>query len=159
MVVPKKRSLYRYAVDEFVEMIHVLQKRQVAYKCNDHDVNGWNKFVDYYTQQNIEIDKSFYTSSLGISNEDFDDFIEKLVDQNDIDKLLSENKEYSIKVLMLILFNLFLPSKSFNSITHAIPTTSASHFFTNLTAASNVPPVANKSSMIITLSPFLIASS
>ena len=59
MVVPKKRSLYRYAVDEFVEMIHVLQKRQVAYKCNDHDVNGWNKFVDYYTQQNIEIDKSF----------------------------------------------------------------------------------------------------
>lgn len=59
MVVPKKRSLYRYAVDEFVDMIHVLQKRQVSYKCNDQDVNGWNKFVDYYTEQNIEIDKSF----------------------------------------------------------------------------------------------------
>ena len=59
MVTPKKRTLYRYAVDEFVEMIHVLQNRQVSYKCNDQDVHGWNKFVDYYSEQNITIDKSF----------------------------------------------------------------------------------------------------
>ena len=59
MVIPKKRTLYRYAVDEFVEMIHFLQKRKVAYKCNDNDVSGWNKFVDYYSEQGVEIDKSF----------------------------------------------------------------------------------------------------
>jgi hypothetical protein len=58
-MVAKKRNMYRYAVDEFIEMINILQNRQVAYKCNDNDVQSWNKFVDYYDSKNIEINKSF----------------------------------------------------------------------------------------------------
>lgn len=63
MIIPKKRELYRYAVDEFVELLSILQKKtRSTYRCNDSDIGGWNNFVDYYSQRGVSIDKSFIRS-------------------------------------------------------------------------------------------------
>lgn len=53
MIAPKKRSLYRYAVDTFVELLNKVQTRNKPYKCNDQDVQSWNLFVEYYKDVNI----------------------------------------------------------------------------------------------------------
>lgn len=59
MIIPKKRSLYRYAVDVFVELLNKVQDRYKPYRCNDQDVNSWNKFVTYWENLNTFIDKDF----------------------------------------------------------------------------------------------------
>lgn len=51
--IPKKRTLYRYAVDIFIALLNQVQYRVKEYKCNDNDVNAWNAFVDYYKNTNI----------------------------------------------------------------------------------------------------------
>lgn len=56
-VTPKKRILYRYAVDIFVALLNQVQYRSRAYRCNDQDVMAWNKFVDYY--KDIHIGEDF----------------------------------------------------------------------------------------------------
>lgn len=53
MIAPKKRTLYRYAVDIFVELLNKVQKRNKPYRCNDQDVQSWNLFVEYYKDVNI----------------------------------------------------------------------------------------------------------
>lgn len=52
-VIPKKRILYRYAVDIFVALLNQVQHRCKDYRCNDQDVRAWNSFVDYYSNTNI----------------------------------------------------------------------------------------------------------
>lgn len=52
-VTPKKRILYRYAVDIFVALLKQVQYRVKEYRCNDQDVRAWNTFVDYYSNTNI----------------------------------------------------------------------------------------------------------
>ena len=59
MIVPKKRSLYRYAVDTFIDLLGQVQKRSTAYRCNDIDTTGWNKFVDIYSDRGLVITKEF----------------------------------------------------------------------------------------------------
>jgi hypothetical protein len=60
MIIPKKRVLYRYAVDIFVALLKQVQYRKVGYRCNDADVNAWNRFVDYY--KDIYIGEDFIKS-------------------------------------------------------------------------------------------------
>lgn len=52
-VVPKKRILYRYAVDIFIALLNQVQYRVKEYRCNDQDVRSWNAFVEYYKNTNI----------------------------------------------------------------------------------------------------------
>lgn len=59
MIVPKKRSLYRYAVDTFIDLLGQVQKRSTAYRCNDIDTTCWNKFVDIYSDRGLVITKEF----------------------------------------------------------------------------------------------------
>lgn len=61
-VKPKKRSLYRYAVDIFIFLLDKVQRRRKPYRCNDMDVRAWNKFIDYYTERNVYIGKDFIKS-------------------------------------------------------------------------------------------------
>jgi len=49
IIVPKKRALYRYAVDTFVKMLSKVQERYREYRCNNNDVMCWNAFVDAYS--------------------------------------------------------------------------------------------------------------
>lgn len=56
-VTPKKRILYRYAVDIFVALLQQVQHRTKSYRCNDQDVLAWNKFVEYY--ENVYIGEEF----------------------------------------------------------------------------------------------------
>ena len=52
MIAPKKRTLYRYAVDTFGESLNKVQRRNKPYRCNDQDVQSWNLFVEYYKDVN-----------------------------------------------------------------------------------------------------------
>lgn len=59
MKVPKNRTLYRYAVDTFSDLLNQVQERSTAYRCNDPDVNAWNRFVDTFTKRKITFTKGF----------------------------------------------------------------------------------------------------
>lgn len=59
MIVPKNRSLYRYAVDTFSEFINQVQERSAAYRCNDVDVKCWNAFIEDFSQRNVNFTKGF----------------------------------------------------------------------------------------------------
>lgn len=51
MIVPKNRSMYRYAVDTFSDLLNQVQERSAAYRCNDIDVKCWNAFVEEFSQR------------------------------------------------------------------------------------------------------------
>lgn len=59
MIVPKNRALYRYAVDVFLDLLHQVQERLAAYRCNDLDVKCWNAFVEEFSKRNINFTKGF----------------------------------------------------------------------------------------------------
>lgn len=76
MIAPKKRILYRYAVDIFIALLNQVQYRVKEYKCNDQDVRAWNNFVDYYKNTNIGEDFIRKFAEYGIQswfNPDMDD--------------------------------------------------------------------------------------
>ena len=76
MIVPKKRSLYRYAVDTFIDLLYQVQKRSTAYRCNDIDTTCWNKFVDIYSDRGLVITKEFVKNTK-ISTEQYNYTFEK----------------------------------------------------------------------------------
>lgn len=51
MIVPKNRSMYRYAVDTFSDLLNQVQERSAAYRCNDVDVRCWNAFVEEFSER------------------------------------------------------------------------------------------------------------
>ena len=60
MIVPKNRSLYRYAVDTFSDLLSQVQERSAAYRCNDVDVKCWNAFVEEFSKrEGVTITKGF----------------------------------------------------------------------------------------------------
>ena len=60
MIVPKNRSLYRYAVDTFSDLLNQVQERSTAYRCNDVDVKCWNAFVEEFSQrEGVTLTKGF----------------------------------------------------------------------------------------------------
>ena len=60
MIVPKNRSLYRYAVDTFSDLLNQVQERSAAYRCNDIDVKCWNAFVEEFSKrEGVTITKGF----------------------------------------------------------------------------------------------------
>lgn len=59
MIVPKNRSLYRYAVDVFSDLLCQFQTRFTTYCCNDLDVKCWNVFVEEFSSRNINFTKGF----------------------------------------------------------------------------------------------------
>lgn len=76
MVTPKKRTLYRFAVDTFVELLSELQHRIKEYRCNDNDVRCWNAFVDCFKDVNIGKDFIVKFCQFGMQswfNEDMSD--------------------------------------------------------------------------------------
>lgn len=53
-VIPKKRSLYKHAVDLFMELSSKIQHRpKEVYKCSNADISSWNSFLDSYNGVNI----------------------------------------------------------------------------------------------------------
>lgn len=40
----KNRELFKYAVDEFVELLQQVTARKIEYRCNDADVRAWVTF-------------------------------------------------------------------------------------------------------------------
>jgi hypothetical protein len=61
-VIPKKRSLYKYAVDTFVDLLNKVQSRVKSYRCNDLDIVCWNAFVKFYDDRDVCIGKDFIKS-------------------------------------------------------------------------------------------------
>lgn len=59
MIVPKNRSLYRYAVDTFSDLLTQVQERSTAYRCNDVDVRCWNAFIEEFTKRDVTFTKGF----------------------------------------------------------------------------------------------------
>lgn len=47
----KKRKLYKYAVDLFIDSLSQITKRNVSYKCNNADTNCWDNFIDVFSSR------------------------------------------------------------------------------------------------------------
>lgn len=48
-MVQRRRQLYRYAVDVFVELVRqVTGRRSVEYRCDENDVSAWNNFINTF---------------------------------------------------------------------------------------------------------------
>lgn len=45
----KRQKLFKYAVDNFVELLEQVTKRRVNYKCNNSDTACWNNFMDTFS--------------------------------------------------------------------------------------------------------------
>lgn len=60
MIQPKKRTLYRYAVDEYIRIFDDIRGCKSNYRCNDADVAAWNNFIEVYINGNLN--KAFITS-------------------------------------------------------------------------------------------------
>lgn len=76
MIAPKKRTLYRYAVDTFISLLSQVQIRSKEYRCNDTDVKCWNAFIDCFEGKNIGKDFIFKFCQFGMQcwfNEDMTD--------------------------------------------------------------------------------------
>lgn len=44
----KEKQLYRYSVDLFIEMLEIITKRKINYKCNDGDVGSFQTFCNEF---------------------------------------------------------------------------------------------------------------
>lgn len=56
----KNRSLYKYAVDLFIELLNKVQdSRMKPYRCNDNDTAAWDVFCDYCKDNKIVMSEEF----------------------------------------------------------------------------------------------------
>ena len=47
-LVRKRRRLFKYAVDLFIELLEQVQKRKIDYRCNNADSGCWDNFMDEF---------------------------------------------------------------------------------------------------------------
>ena len=55
----KSQRLFRYAVDEFRNIMSQCQERDVFYDCNDKDTAAWNKFVEEFEKRKTILGEEF----------------------------------------------------------------------------------------------------
>ena len=54
------RTLYRFAVDLFIELLgQVQKKRSKPYVCNDADTKSWEAWCNYYQSRGVKIGEDF----------------------------------------------------------------------------------------------------